>query len=176
MASDGKWYPPELWTGPPDPEAARVASPTRATDVSRTGPRTRRKAPCTAATVPPGLCRYGAGIPRAPVRCPTRPYGQVQQKTNGLAIAALICGCAGFLLFVPGILGIIFGFIARSQIKRSNGQQKGDGMALAGIIVGFAWVALLVLSIAVNARAQQQQRWCGQLCHPHGHTARPRPF
>ena len=49
-------------------------------------------------------------------------------------------------MFVPGILGIIFGFIARGQIKRSNGQQKGDGMAIAGIIVGFAWVALLVLT------------------------------
>ena len=96
-------------------------------------------------TVPPGYAGYGAGNPYA-------PYGQVEQrKTNGLAIAALICGCAGFLLFVPGILGIIFGFIARGQIKRSNGQQKGDGMAIAGIIVGFAWVALLVLTIAVGA-------------------------
>ena len=46
------------------------------------------------------------------------------------------------------MLGIIFGFIARSQIKRSRGTQKGDGMAIAGIIVGFAWIALLVLLIA----------------------------
>jgi uncharacterized membrane protein YhaH (DUF805 family) len=52
---------------------------------------------------------------------------------------------------VPGILGIIFGFIARGQIKRSNGEQKGDGLALAGIIVGFGWVALLVLTIALGA-------------------------
>jgi hypothetical protein len=80
---------------------------------------------------------------------PTVPYGQVApRKANGLAIAALICGCGGFLLFVPAVLGIIFGFVARSQIKRSNGTQKGDGMAIAGIIVGFGWVAILVLSIA----------------------------
>jgi uncharacterized membrane protein len=96
-------------------------------------------------TVPPGYAGYGAGSPYA-------PYGQVaQKKTNGLAIAALICGCAGFLLFIPGILGITFGFIARGQIKRANGQQKGDGMAIAGIIVGFGWVALLVLTIALGA-------------------------
>ena len=76
----------------------------------------------------------------------------MQQKTNGLAIAALICGICGFLLFIPGILGIIFGFIARSQIRKSNGQQKGSGMALAGIIVGFVWVALIVLEHRAHRR------------------------
>jgi len=101
LASDGRWYPPELWTGPPTPYA---------------------------------------------------PTGHVsQRKTNGLAIAALICGCAGFILFIPGVLAIIFGFIARGQIRRSNGQQTGDGMAIAGIIVGFGWVAFLVLAIALGA-------------------------
>jgi hypothetical protein len=62
----------------------------------------------------------------------------------------LVCGIAGFLFFLPAVLGIIFGFIARSQIKQSRGTQKGDGMAIAGIIVGFAWIALLVLLIAVG--------------------------
>jgi hypothetical protein len=82
---------------------------------------------------------------------PSVPYGQVaQRKTNGLAIAALVCGCGGFLLFVPAFLGIIFGFVARSKIKRSNGAQKGNGLALAGIIVGFGWLAILVLSIALG--------------------------
>ena len=117
MASDGKWYPPELWTGP------SIQGPAGST----------------------------AGNPYAPY-APYAPYGHVAQvKTNGLAIAALICGCGGFVLFIPGILGIIFGFIARGQIKRSKGQQKGDGMALAGIIVGFGWLAILVVSIALDA-------------------------
>jgi len=74
----------------------------------------------------------------------------VPSKTNGLAIAALVCGIAGFIFFIPGALGVIFGFIARAQIKKSNGTQKGGGMALAGIIVGFAWLALLVLIIIGN--------------------------
>ena len=127
LASDGKWYPPELWTGPPTQGAAWTpAQPAQPTS-------------------PPGYAGYGTGSPYA-------PYGQAaQQTTNGLATAALICGCAGFLFFIPGILGIVFGFIARGQIKRSNGKQKGDGMAIAGIIVGFAWVALLVLAIALGA-------------------------
>ncbi len=74
-----------------------------------------------------------------------QPYGQpVQARTNGLAVASLICSCAG-VFFLPAILGVVFGFVARSQITRSNGLQKGDGLAIAGIIVGFGWLALLVL-------------------------------
>jgi len=72
------------------------------------------------------------------------------KKTNGLAVASLVCSCVGILFFgVPCILGIIFGFVARSQIRRSNGTQGGDGLALAGIIVGFGWIALFVVVIAV---------------------------
>jgi hypothetical protein len=88
---------------------------------------------------------YAPGTPYA-------PYGQgAPSKTNGLAIAALVCGIAGFLYFIPAVLGIIFGFIARSQIKRSQDLQKGGGMALAGIITGFVWIALLVVLIIVVA-------------------------
>jgi hypothetical protein len=140
LASDGKWYPPELWTAPP-------TNPTQPTYPAQPTYPVQGPASGTVygGTVPPGYAGYGAESPYA-------PYGQgAQKKTNGLAIAALICGCAGFALFIPGILGIIFGFIARGQIKRSNGQQKGDGMAIAGIIVGFGWVALLVLTIALGA-------------------------
>jgi hypothetical protein len=78
--------------------------------------------------------------------------GPVGKKTNGLAIASLVCSCAGILFFgVPGILGIIFGFVSRSQIRRSNGSQGGEGLALAGIIVGFAWIAILIVIFVVAA-------------------------
>ena len=53
--------------------------------------------------------------------------------------------------FVPAVLAVIFGFVARSQIRQSAGTQRGDGLALAGIIVGFAWIALFVILIAVGA-------------------------
>jgi hypothetical protein len=79
------------------------------------------------------------------------PYGVAVKRNNGLAVAALVCACAGFLFFVPAVLGVIFGFVARSQIRQSAGTQGGDGLALAGIIVGFAWIALLVILIVVGA-------------------------
>jgi Domain of unknown function (DUF4190) len=56
-----------------------------------------------------------------------------------------------FLFGIPAILGIIFGFVARSQIKNSNNAQGGSGLALAGIIVGFSLIALGILGIILIA-------------------------
>jgi len=58
------------------------------------------------------------------------------------------------LFLLPAILGVIFGFVARSQIKVSAGAQRGDGLALAGIIVGFGWLALLVVTIVFGNTAR----------------------
>ncbi|MBV9098907.1 MAG: DUF4190 domain-containing protein [Frankiaceae bacterium] len=54
-----------------------------------------------------------------------------------MAIAALVCA------FVCSPLGIIFGFVARSQIRKTG--QQGDGLALAGIIVGAVSMVLGVI-------------------------------
>jgi hypothetical protein len=98
---------------------------------------------------------YGHG---APSPYPTYGFAQhpgsgaaIPPKTNGLAIASLICSCAG-LFFLPAIPGIVLGFVAHAQIKRSNGAQRGDGLAIAGIIVGFGWLVLLAFGIALGAR------------------------
>ena len=114
-------------------------------------------------TAPDRQRRPTAPAPTAPAPRASRPYPQygyghdpahgaaIAAKTNGLAIASLICSCAG-LFFVPAIPGIVLGFVARAQIKRSDGAQRGDGLALAGIIVGFGWLVLLALGIALGAR------------------------
>jgi hypothetical protein len=74
------------------------------------------------------------------------PYGQPQPPghsawgytahpgTNGLAIASLIGA-----FFLPP-LGIIFGVIAKSQIKRTG--QSGNGLATAGIVISVASIVL----------------------------------
>lgn len=139
LASDGKWYPPELWTGPPQ------AGPTfpQATPSGYPGQ----------AGIPPGSTSapYGGQIPPTGY-IPYAPYGSLPVKrNNGLAVASLVCACAGFLFILPGVLGVIFGFIARSQIRQSGGTQGGDGLALAGIIVGFAWIGIFVILFIVGA-------------------------
>ena len=88
------------------------------------------------------------------------PYGYLATpKTNGLAIASLVCSFFFWLYGIGAVLAIVFGFIARSQIKRSAGMQRGGGMALAGIIIGFAGivigVVLAVIIVAVVHHCQQ---------------------
>ena len=51
------------------------------------------------------------------------------RRTNGLAIAALVCGVCGFIYLVPAILGILFGCISLRQIRREG--TDGRGMATA---------------------------------------------
>jgi hypothetical protein len=85
------------------------------------------------------------------------PYGappNIARKTNGLSIASLVCAIAGIVPFffgLPCILGIVFGFVSRSQIRRSHGAQGGEGLALAGIIVGFCLIGLFIILVSLFA-------------------------
>jgi Domain of unknown function (DUF4190) len=185
LASDGKWYPPELWTGSPEarPGGATGHDP-------HVGSQDPRRPDSTTTSTSPGapLGKGGAaglgapgssgapsgyaasgyvgpgptGAPPTPGSYPAgtyptyaygqpTPYPALNKKTNGMAIAALVCGIGGFFFFIPAVLGIVFGFVARSQIRQSNGTQGGEGLALTGIIVGFAWIALLIFVIVVSA-------------------------
>jgi hypothetical protein len=175
MASDGKWYPPELWTGPPEanPAGPSPSAQSPSTQSSSTQypsqPSAQPSYPAqgpafgTGASGPSGPPAYGAN-PYANAGYSQygppgqNPYSQaVPRKNNGLAIASLVCSCAGiFLLGIPAVLGVIFGFVARRQIRQSNGAQGGGGMALAGIIVGFVVVGLVVLGLVVRATQHNQ--------------------
>lgn len=60
-----------------------------------------------------------------------------------MAIAALVMALA-----CCSPLGVVFGVIARSQIKRTG--EAGDGLALAAIITGGVLSALLVLAVTLG--------------------------
>ncbi len=69
-------------------------------------------------------------------------------STNSLAVASLLLGI--FSLFPPfGILTVIFGHVARSQIRKSAGRQKGAGMALAGLILGYLALGFVLFVIFI---------------------------
>jgi hypothetical protein len=150
QASDGKWYPPDQVPGTgvsqptpeptesvPEPSIPGAASPYPSPDVPPAGP-----APAPSYGPPPA---GGYGYPPS-----GQPYGyQGVPKNNGLAIAAMVCSFFFWIYGLGAVLGIVFGFIARSQIKRSNGTQRGDGMALAGIIIGFAGIVIGIVLIIV---------------------------
>jgi Domain of unknown function (DUF4190) len=69
-----------------------------------------------------------------------------QTTTNGLAIAAMVLGIV-WVYWVGSILALIFGYIARRQIKQRG--QNGDGMAIAGIVLGWVGIASLIVIIIV---------------------------
>jgi hypothetical protein len=69
------------------------------------------------------------------------------RKKNGLAVASLICGILGFLCFafVPAI---ICGHMALSRLKAGRAV-GGRGMAIAGLVLGYMWLALTVIGLAL---------------------------
>lgn len=98
---------------------------------------------------PPPPPQYGAPVP---------PQGGLPPKTSGKAITSLATGivslpaiCCWPLGVVLGILGIVFGILARKDIAASAGQQKGDGMALAGIITGAISIVLIIIVLVLAA-------------------------
>ena len=120
LASDGKWYPPDTWA-PPPPQVAQFP--------------------------PTGQAPPWGGTPPAYGAPPT-----IAPRTNGLSIASLVCSIAGIVPFffgVPCILGIVFGFVSRSQIRRSHGVLGGEGLGLAGIIIGFCLIGIFLLVVVL---------------------------
>ena len=76
------------------------------------------------------------------------PEAAGKAATNSLAVASLLLGILS--LFPPfGILAVIFGHVARSQIRKSAGRQKGAGMALAGLILGYLALGFVLFVIFI---------------------------
>jgi hypothetical protein len=69
-----------------------------------------------------------------------------------MAITALVCGAASFVVGITFIPAIVCGHIAQRQIRQTG--EQGGGLALAGLILGYVGGTLffgLVLAVAVIA-------------------------
>jgi hypothetical protein len=95
---------------------------------------------------PPGQQYYGPQPPYPAYQQPYSPYPPAA-PTNGLAIAALVCGVGGFVIGLSFIPAIICGHLARKQIRQTG--EQGAGLALAGLILGYVGTALFIALIAV---------------------------
>jgi peptidyl-prolyl cis-trans isomerase B (cyclophilin B) len=81
---------------------------------------------------------YGAYPPP-----PYAGYGYPQPRpTNTLAIASLVCA----FVFAP--LGILFGHMSLSQIKKTG--EEGRGLAVAGLVIGYVVTALTILFVGLS--------------------------
>ena len=86
-----------------------------------------------------------APAPTQPAYPPAYPYPYASPRTNSMSIASLVSGILAWLLcpFLGGVLAVIFGHVARGQIKQSG--EAGGGMAIAGLILGYANIGVTVL-------------------------------
>lgn len=105
----------------------------------------------------------------APDGAPVAGYGYAAPdvarlpRTNGLAIASLVCGIASLVLFATcfiglpvGIAAVICGHLGLGQIARSPYPLAGRGLAIGGLATGYAAIlgtvaAILFFVLAMNA-------------------------
>ncbi|MGC4030584.1 MAG: DUF4190 domain-containing protein [Tepidisphaeraceae bacterium] len=154
--------------GPVDADGLRAAGVTPATMVWSEGMTDWQPA----GTVPAlaHLFPVGSGPMATPPVAPPPPFGQPSpgrpspygneppvgpnSGTNGYAIASLICGICGLIGFcccpaiVASILAVVFGHLARGQIRQGRG--SGDQLALVGLILGYVGIALMVLGMGIS--------------------------
>jgi uncharacterized membrane protein len=75
-----------------------------------------------------------------------------RNRVNSMAVASLVCGVAEFFFGFPAIPAVVFGHIARKQIRQTG--EEGNGLAVAGLALGWAAIglfSLLVVLLAVGA-------------------------
>jgi uncharacterized protein DUF4190 len=81
---------------------------------------------------------------------PPATYPRTGQRSEALALASMITGIVGLLLIgcfgpFPGIVALVLGLVALSQIKKSPEKYGGKGFATAGVVIGAVSVAFYVL-------------------------------
>jgi hypothetical protein len=82
-----------------------------------------------------------------------QPVVRTAVRDSSLAIISLVFGILGwtFLPTLGAIVAIITGYLAKNEIRASNGTLGGAGMAQAGLILGWLHFAILLLVCVVVA-------------------------
>jgi hypothetical protein len=102
----------------------------------------------------PPAPQYQQSYPPPPYPYPY-PYPP-QQTTNGMAIASMVLGIL-WLYWIGSILALIFGYVARDQIRRNG--QAGDGMAIAGIVLGWVGIGVLTAGLVIGFAVAGSSYW-----------------
>jgi hypothetical protein len=81
-------------------------------------------------------------------------YGQpnAAPRANGLGIASMVLGIVAVIpcfsvILIPGLLAVIFGAIALSQLGKNPARYTGKGMATAGLVLGLVSLVILLLFV-----------------------------
>ena len=70
-------------------------------------------------------------------------------STSTAAVVSLISGILAWIgvFGLGGVLAVVFGHIAKGEIRKSNGAIGGSGMATVGLVLGYANIAIVLLGI-----------------------------
>jgi hypothetical protein len=73
-------------------------------------------------------------------------------QTSGMAIASLVMGIVGWTILplIGSVLAIIFGYMARSEIRQRPDELTGEGLAVAGLVLGWLMVGVSVLLLCLG--------------------------
>jgi len=88
--------------------------------------------------------------PRPPTpSAPPRASSTASAPVNGMAVASLVLGIAGLTVLpvICSVFAIIFGYMARRDIRQRPAATSGNGVAVAGIVLGWIGVGLLILGV-----------------------------
>ena len=136
LASDGKWYPPEAWTGsPPQTGQAAYQSPA----VYQT----------TQMAYAPGLPPYPAGAAIRQGRSGSRPVEPLGSPSPRLSVPV-----PGSFRFSSGCHVFSASSSGSSLEAESNDRRarwEGTALALAGIIVGFSLIGIFIILVVLVA-------------------------
>ena len=74
-----------------------------------------------------------------------------EKTTSILAILSTISGAASFFVIplIGAIAALITGYMAKTEIKKSNGMVEGEGFATAGIVMGWINIGLSLMVCCV---------------------------
>ena len=83
---------------------------------------------------------------------PPAPYQPPKQPSQSLALASMITGIVGVVAGgclgpIPGIIALVLGLTALSQIKKSPDLVGGKPYATAGVVIGAISIAFYLLLI-----------------------------
>lgn len=136
---------PMPWPPPPAPPSPPTGSP----------------APAQPTPAPP-VWPYQPVSPQPPYAGPPTPpavgYAQPGQasypaapRTSTSAIVALVLAIGSWVVcpILPAIAGVILGYSARREIRRSAGWVTGDGLAQAAVIVSWINIGLYAVVLVV---------------------------
>jgi len=111
-------------------------------------------------------CTPPQAIPSPPPPMAYTTTAPVPTVNNDMATASLVLGILGFCTGgLGGLVGIILGLVALSQINASQGRMKGHGIAIGGIItsgiaifVGFFLAVVMLIAVPHAAAKKKNDR------------------